>query len=165
MNELPWITIFLVMNEAIYQWFSRVTKSRVKIIGISHQEWPKLVIHGNGCIILYLACSLPGVALQWRHNERNGVSNHQSHDCLLNRLFRQKSKKTSKLQVTSLCAGNLPVTGEFPAQRASSAENVSIWWRHHGMPNTKSTERSNSYLLGTNSLHAARCSAKQDWHG
>ena len=28
-----------------------------------------------------------------------------------------------------LC-GNSPVTGEFPAQRASIAENVSIWWRH-----------------------------------
>ena len=26
---------------------------------------------------------------------------------------------------------NSPVTGEFPAQRASNAENVSIWWRHH----------------------------------
>ena len=23
------------------------------------------------------------------------------------------------------------VTGEFPAQRASNAENISIWWRHH----------------------------------
>ena len=29
-----------------------------------------------------------------------------------------------------LC-GNSPVTGEFPAQRTSNAENVSIWWRHH----------------------------------
>ena len=26
---------------------------------------------------------------------------------------------------------NSPVTGEFPAQMASNAENVSIWWRHH----------------------------------
>ena len=25
--------------------------------------------------------------------------------------------------------------GEFPAQRASNAENVSIWWRHHDLPN------------------------------
>ena len=25
-----------------------------------------------------------------------------------------------------------PVTGEFPAQRTSNPENVSIWWRHHG---------------------------------
>ena len=40
-------------------------------------------------------------------------------------------KKTSKLCVTGLCAGNSPVTGEFPAQKASNAENVSIWWRHH----------------------------------
>ena len=37
------------------------------------------------------------------------------------------------LRVTGLCAGNSPVTGEFPAQMASNAENVSIWWRHHGL--------------------------------
>ena len=41
------------------------------------------------------------------------------------------NKKTSKLRVTGLGEGNSPVTGEFPAQRASDAENVSIWWRHH----------------------------------
>ena len=70
-------------------------------------------------------------SLQWRHNDHDGVSNHQPHDCLLNRLFRRRSKKTSKLRVTGLCAGNSPVPGEFPAQRASTAENVSIWWRHH----------------------------------
>ena len=40
-------------------------------------------------------------------------------------------KKKSKLRVTGLCAGNSPVTGEFPAQMASNAEDVSIWWRHH----------------------------------
>ena len=34
--------------------------------------------------------------------------------------------------VTGLCAGNSPVTGEFPAQMASNVENGSIWWRHHG---------------------------------
>ena len=50
--------------------------------------------------------------LQWRHND---------HD----------EKKTPKLRVTGLSVGNSPVTGEFPAQRASNAENVSIWWRHH----------------------------------
>ena len=70
-------------------------------------------------------------SLQWRHNEPDGVSNHRRLDCLLNRLFRCRSKKTSKLRVTGLYEGNSPVTGEFPAQRASNAENVSIWWRHH----------------------------------
>ena len=49
------------------------------------------------------------------------------------RLFRRRSKKTSKLRVTGLCMGNSPGTGEFPAQMASNAENISIWWRHHGM--------------------------------
>ena len=70
-------------------------------------------------------------SLQWRNNGRDGVSNHQPHDCLLNRLFRRKSKKTSKLRVTGLCVGNSPGTGEFPAQMTSNAENVSIWWHHH----------------------------------
>ena len=35
------------------------------------------------------------------------------------------------LCVTGLCEGNSPVTGEFPTQRASNAENVFFWWRHH----------------------------------
>ena len=73
-------------------------------------------------------------AVRWRQNGRDSVSNHQSHDCLLNRLFRRRSKKTSKLRVTGLCVGNSPGTGEFPAQMASYAENVSIEWRHHGRP-------------------------------
>ena len=68
--------------------------------------------------------------LHWRHNDHDGVSNHQPRGCLLNRLFRRRSKKTSKLRVTGFSAGNSPVTGEFPTQRASN-ENVSIWWRHH----------------------------------
>ena len=46
--------------------------------------------------------------LQWRYNERDGVSNPHRLDCILNRL-----------------------TVDFPAQRASKAEKVSIWWRHH----------------------------------
>ena len=44
-------------------------------------------------------------------------------DCLLNRLFRHRSKKTSKLYVTGIEEGNSLVTGEFPAQRASNGQN------------------------------------------
>ena len=64
-------------------------------------------------------------------NKRDGVSNHRRLDCLLNCFMGRRSKKTSKLRVTGLCGGNPPVTGGFPSQRASNAENVSIWWRHH----------------------------------
>ena len=47
--------------------------------------------------------------------------------------FRRRWKKTSKLCVAGLCEGNSLVTGVFPAQRASNAENVFIWWRHHDL--------------------------------
>ena len=51
--------------------------------------------------------------------------------CLLKRLFRRRSKITSKLRITGLCEGNSPVNDDFPTQRASNAENLSIRWRHH----------------------------------
>ena len=44
-------------------------------------------------------------ALEWRHNERYSVSNHRHLNGLLNRLFRRRSKETSKLRVTGLCEG------------------------------------------------------------
>ena len=71
-------------------------------------------------------CKYMWSPLLWRHNGRGSVSNHQPHHCLLNRLFRRRSKKTSKLRVTG-------GAGEFPAQIARNAENVSNWWRHHEM--------------------------------
>ena len=38
------------------------------------------------------------IPLQWRRNERDGVSNHQRIDCLLNRLFKRRSKDQIKHQ-------------------------------------------------------------------
>ena len=73
------------------------------------------------------------IALQGHHNDRGGVSNHWRLDCLFMLLVRRKSQKTSKLRVTGLCEGYPQLIGWFPTQRASSTENVSIWWRHHGI--------------------------------
>ena len=39
-----------------------------------------------------------------------------------------------KLRITGLCTWVSPVTGEFPVQKASDAENISIWWRHLALP-------------------------------
>ena len=62
--------------------------------------------------------------LRWRHNDHAGVSNHQPYGCLLNRLFRRRSKKTSKLCVTGLCVGNsiVPVNSphKWPVTRKMS---------------------------------------------
>ena len=87
-------------------------------------------------------CKLPHHThspLELRHSERDSFSDHQPHDCLLNRLFRRRSKKTSKLRVTGLCAGNSPGTGEFPAQKAVTRkmfpfDDVSMSVRNLVMP-------------------------------
>ena len=93
-------------------------------------QWTRFPLVQVGFFLLFGANPLN--SLQCRQNGRDGVSNHQPYDCLLNRLFRRRSEKTPKLRVTGLCEGNSLVTGEFSAQRASNnAENVSLWWRHH----------------------------------
>ena len=81
------------------------------------------------------------IPLQWRHNGRDGVSNHQPRDSSLSHLYRRGSKKTSRLCVIGLCTGNSPVTGEYHAQMASNAENVSIWLRHHESIGSKSQQQ------------------------
>ena len=64
--------------------------------------------------------------------------------CMGFELLRRRSKETSKLRVTRLCAGNSSLTGEFPAQRVRNADNVSIWWRHHGHQIEKAQFQQNS---------------------
>ena len=97
------------------------------------KQWNALVVllFPIPTIICVGDVSLIFSTLRWSQNGRDIISGHQPHDCLLNRLFRHRSKKTSKLRVTGLRVGNSQGTGEFPAQMASNAENVSIRWRHH----------------------------------
>ena len=48
------------------------------------------VVRGSASAIQHIT------SLQWRHNERDGVSNHQSHGCLFNRLFKAQIKGSIK---------------------------------------------------------------------
>ena len=70
-------------------------------------------------------------SLQRRQNGCDSVSNHRRPGRLLKHLFRCRSKKTSKLRAIGFFEGNSLMTNEIPTQRASNAENVSIWSRHH----------------------------------
>ena len=65
-------------------------------------------LYDHWTISLVPACRCQIIPLRRRHNGRDGVSNHQPHDCLLNRLFRRRSKKISKHRVTGFCEGNSP---------------------------------------------------------
>ena len=78
-------------------------------------SWKKwFLLHHNDVIMSAMVSQISGVSI-----------------VLLNGLFRRRSKIISKLHVTGLCEGNPPVTGAFASQRASNAENISIWWYHH----------------------------------
>ena len=68
--------------------------------------------------------------LQWCYNERNGVLNHRYLDCLLNHLFKCKKENIKAPRHWPLWGES---TGDrwIPLTKASNAENVSIWWRHH----------------------------------
>ena len=89
--------------------------------------------------------------LPWRHNDHGGVSNHQPHGCLLNRLFRRRSKKTSKLRVTGLRAGNSPGPVNSPHKGPVTRKMVPFddvimpcWWSGH----TRSSHGIDLFLWG-----------------
>ena len=68
-------------------------------------------------IAVFQRCRQWNPSLQWRHDDHDCVTNHRPHGCLLNRLFRRRSKKTPKLRVTGFCARNSPWPVNFPHKR------------------------------------------------
>ena len=78
------------------------------------------------------------MSLHWRHNDNDGVSSHQPHGCLLNRLFRRRWKKTSKLRVTGLCVGNSPGPVNSPhkgpvTRKMFPFDDVIMWSSTYGL--------------------------------
>ena len=107
-------------------------------VGVTTHEWillyNSLHIMHTGRTIHYIQgydCQVkPLNTLQWRHNGHDGVWKHQPPECLLNRLFRHRSKKTSNLCVTGPC-------GQFTGDR----------W----LPRTKGQQREKCSHLMTSS--------------
>ena len=96
-------------------WNSMLTWSYCYEFWQAYRQHETPHLHYNDVIMSTAACQITSVSIVWS-TFGSGAD---------------QSKKTSKLRVTGLCAGNSPVTGEFSAQKVSNAENVSIWWRHH----------------------------------
>ena len=81
--------------------------------GVTRLQWVNILRPGDAYLHHFTSSNWSPISLRWHHNGRDSVSNHQPHDCLLT-VLRRRSKKTSKLRVTGLCAGNSPVTVKFP---------------------------------------------------
>ena len=74
-------------------------------------------------------------SVQWRHDARDGVSNRELHYCFLNRLFKCRSKKTSKLRVTSL----------FASDREMRASNAEKWFNLKISINNNNNNNNDNY--------------------
>ena len=81
--------------------------ARLQYLSLAADAHTPAILPGLELVILY--GHIRGPSLRWRHNERDDVSNHRRLDCLLNRLFRRRSKNTSMLRATGLCLGKSPV--------------------------------------------------------
>ena len=77
------------------------------------------------------------ISLQWRHNEHDGVLNHQPHECLLNRLFKAQIKENIK------APRHWPLWGEFTG--------------HPWIPRTKGQWRGKCFHLMTSSCFSDKC--------
>ena len=91
--------INLLLTHQVCRWVNFVFANSISVV--------RFRFHKNRAV----SCVESRTSLQWRHNERDGVSNHQPHDCLLNRLSRRSSKKTPKLRVTGIFCGEF--TGDL----------------------------------------------------
>ena len=104
-------------------------------------QWPlkraATSTHLSGFVFYGCLESLTELSALWHHFHYGDImmgtiaSQITSLTIVYSTVYSDADQKKKKCRVTGLCAGNSPGTGGFPAQMASNAENVSIWWRHH----------------------------------
>ena len=106
---------------------------------------PMLIPRDNSTVSHTRSAAPTQCSLQWRHHDHDGVSIHQPHGCFIQSFIQTQIKENIKApRHWSLC-------GEFTGDRtrASYAESVSIWWRHHVMTLTKAFSEFSSQLIGS----------------
>ena len=123
---MPQACVISTYRVSLY-WLKAQQGQRQNIMGQSDLELTKV----HPCLIL--TCCSCCDSLRWRHNERDGVSNHQRLDGLLNRLFRRRSKKTSKLRVTGLCEGNSPHNRPVKRKMFPFGDVIMDWFWEQGV--------------------------------
>ena len=94
-------------------------------------ESVKLIFGAFQSILQIACCLVPWLPLQWRHNDHDVRLKSPASRLFTQPFIQTQIKENIKAPRHWPLCGEFTGTGEFPAQRASYAENVSIWWRHH----------------------------------
>ena len=123
----------LVTNHKIQNWCVTIavqTEISISTVRLCVFDMSKL----HSICSMYVCWHLLACTLHWRQNDHGGVSNQQPHGCVLNRLFRRKSKKTPKLRVTVLCVGNSPHKGPVTRKMVQFDDVIMTYICVHDMP-------------------------------
>ena len=94
--------------------------------------WFVVVILVLICVFMRFICP-NHIPLRWRHNGRDGVSDHRGLDCLLNRLSRRRSKKHQSSASPAFVRGIHRWPGNSPRKRPVTQkkfpfDDVIMWW-------------------------------------
>ena len=139
MGGMGWNLAYLCIMTRFWSWsfdFPQFCHDRSGVPCQSDWPWVAKRYHSYWIPRIYLFISILWYLETWKRQIRGDVimgtmASQITSVTIVYSTVWTGAKKTSKLRVTGLCAGNSPVTGEFPAQMASYAENISIWWCHH----------------------------------
>ena len=109
-------------NDALMNWCTYA------LLGLNNLTLPRMQ-RSNSINHTILGSDTMGVAsktLQWRHNDRDGVSNHRRLDCFLNRFFHVQIKENMK------APRHWPLWGEFSGYRwmMSLCVDIRYSWCH-----------------------------------
>ena len=140
MSQWNWsniMNIYLVSTVGTDGWCFSIRASVATVLGthpcVSSCLWV------NTSITLYTSNGkINSITLLWRHNVRDGVSNHQPHDCY-----------------STVYSGADQRKYQSSAALASNAENVSLWWHRRDIPSCVVS----IVLVDGQARHCARASA------
>ena len=142
---MPWITIFWSLAMRFANDFHSWLRHSWKLLANRLTCDPIIVIQGNSCIILYIfRMRIPTLVRQHPYITMTSYWASQItsltvvYSTVYSGVDQRKHQSSASLAFVGEFTGArwIPLTkvpGEFPAQKASNAVNVSIWWRHNGI--------------------------------
>ena len=82
-----------VLRDRVWGCFATLTELLKWVFVTSHFREYKQYTTSCGVVCFWNQMTAPHQPLRWRHNEHDGVSNHQPHDCLLNVCLGEDQRK------------------------------------------------------------------------
>ena len=125
--DYPWTDLSHYEPDFVACPRGRTGMQRTGLVSDAARKWDVCIIPGY--------CMKSAIMIVTSH-ERHGASNNRQ-PLFSNNLMKLTTKKLWKVRIIGPLWKETTMTGEFPLQRASSAESVSMSWRLHDAQNIR----------------------------